>query len=588
MSGGSRDRGGAGDTLLNLVLGLFAALLAVAAVFHFAVLGAAALTGGAPRIRFGDTADAVRASPFDPLSAYPAAVRDQLPPPLLVWALVVVLMAVPATLLIWWRMRRAAAHQPEGLVTKAQLRTTLLKDAAMRKARLVRPSLAGRKRPDPASWAMFLGSHPAGPLYAQHEDSVLVIGPPRMGKTLFFAVNAVLDAPGAVVATSTKAEIVRLTAMSREQGGRPIHVFDPEDIAGWPDQLRWSPVTGCEDPGVASERSRAFVAAVPMGESTANADFFIQGADTVLRCLLHAAALSGRTMRDVAGWATDFDNDEPLDILRGDDRASPGWHSTLRTFTRGAPETVSSTKMTLGLILKPLASPRVMAAVCPEPGEGLDVERLLDQRGTLYLLSEGDDGSTAPFVTALADHIVKVAKRLSQRRPHGRLDPPLRLVLDEAANVAPLPSLAGLMSDSGGRGITPVVLIQSPDQGRNRWGEKGYGALWAAATAKLVLGGLADASDLEKLSQLCGETRKRRTSTTRGTDQPGSVTESEERERVLPPDKILTLPVGQALLFYRNLRPALVRLRPWWQRKDADAIRRDQGRAPSEVRGAAT
>ncbi|HWS34169.1 MAG TPA: TraM recognition domain-containing protein, partial [Actinoplanes sp.] len=567
------DRDDSNDTLLNLVLGLFGVLIAVAGVFHFAVRGAAALTGHDPAIRYADTVQAVQESPFDPLSGYPTAVRADLPPAALVWLLVIVLVAVPAGLLLWWWMRRAGTRQPAGLVTRAQLRSTLLKDAAMRKARQVRPSLADRKRPDPDSWAMFLATHPAGPLYAQHEDSVLVIGPPRMGKTLFFAVNAILDAPGAVVATSTKAEIVRLTATTRARGDRPVHVFDPEDIAGWPDQLRWSPVTGCEDPGVASERSRAFVAAVPLGESTGNADFFIQGADTVLRCLLHAAALAGRSMRDVATWATDFDDDEPLNILRGDDRASPGWHSTLRTFTRGAPETVSSTKMTLGLILKPLASPRVMAAVTPEDGEGLDVERLLEQRGILYLLSEGDEGSTAPFLTALADHIVKVAKRVSQRRPHGRLDPPLRLVLDEAANVAPLPNLAGLMSDSGGRGITPIVLIQSPDQGRDRWGERGYGALWAAATVKLVLGGLADADDLEKLSQLCGDTRVRRTSTTRGADQPGSVTESDERERVLPPDKILTMPVGHALLFYRNMRPALVQLRPWWQRKDADAIR---------------
>ncbi|BCJ46184.1 hypothetical protein GCM10010168_51330 [Actinoplanes ianthinogenes] len=575
MSGGRAPGGRSNDTLLNLVLILFGALIAVAAVFHFAVRGAAALTGHHPAIRFADSIRAVRTSPVDPLAGYPEAVRGELPPAPLVWLLVLILVGVPAGLLLWWQLRRAGGRQPDGLATPAQLRATLLKGAAIRKARQVRPSLAQAKNPDPASWAMFLATHPAGPLYAQHEDSLLLIGPPRMGKTLWFAVSAILDAPGAVVATSTKAELVRLTAAMRGTEDRPVHVFDPEDIAGWPEQLRWSPVAGCEDPGVASERSRAFVAAVPLGE-TKNGDFFTQGADTVLRCLLHAAALGGRTMRDVAAWAADFDNDEPLDILHGDDRAAPGWHGALRTFVRGAPETVSSTKMTLGLVLKPLASPRVMAAVTPGPDEGLDVERFLAERGTLYLLSEGDDGSTAPFVTALADHIVKVAKRMSQRRPQGRLDPPLRLVLDEAANVAPLPSLAGLMSDSGGRGVTVMVLIQSPDQGRDRWGEKGYGALWAAATVKLVLGGLADANDLEQLSKLCGERRVRRTSTTHAADQPGSVTESEERERVLPPEKILTLPVGEALLFYRNMSPALVRLRPWWRRKDAAAIRAAQ------------
>ncbi|MDP9431663.1 MAG: TraG/TraD/VirD4 family protein [Actinomycetota bacterium] len=234
---------------------------------------------------------------------------------------------------------------------------------------------------------------------------------------------------------------------------------------------------------------------------------------------------------------------------------------------------MSSTKMTLGIILKPLASPRVMATVCPGPGESFDAAAFLSSRGTLYVLSEGKEGSAAPFVTALAAHIVEVAKCTSQRRPAGRLDPPLRLILDEAANVAPLPDLPGLMSDSGGRGITVMVLIQSLDQGRQRWGERGFGAILSSTSALLVLGGLKNDADLDKLSRLCGEHKVRRTSSTRSHYQAGSVTESEERERVLSPEKIRTLPVGEALLFYSNIPPALVRMRPWWFRKDAAAIK---------------
>jgi type IV secretion system protein VirD4 len=98
--------------------------------------------------------------------------------------------------------------------------------------------------------------------------------------------------------------------------------------------------------------------------------------------------------------------------------------------------------------------------------------------------------------------------------------------------------------------------------------------LWAAATVKLILGGLADAKELEEWSKLCGERKVRRTSTTHAAHHAGSVTESEERERVLRPEKIFTLPLGQALLFYRNMSPTLVRLRPWWKRKDAAAIRK--------------
>ncbi len=184
---------------------------------------------------------------------------------------------------------------------------------------------------------MLLAQHSVGPLYAQHEDSVLLIAPPRMGKTHGFGINAILDAPGAAVCTSTKAEVVRLTAALRATGGRPVFVFDPENIADWPTQLRWSPIEGCQDPSVAIERAPAFVSGAPLADGARNERFFQETGDTVLRCLLHAAALGRKTMRDLARWAADFDNPEPLNILSSHDGACPGWYGELRTYTRGAP-----------------------------------------------------------------------------------------------------------------------------------------------------------------------------------------------------------------------------------------------------------
>lgn len=81
-----------------------------------------------------------------------------------------------------------------------------------------------------------------------------------------------------------------------------------------------------------------------------------------------------------------------------------------------------------------------MDAVCPEDGhEDLDVADLIGRGGTLYLLSTRDGGA-APLVTMLADHVVTTAMRVSQSRPGRRLDPPVRLVLDEAGTIARCPS----------------------------------------------------------------------------------------------------------------------------------------------------
>jgi type IV secretion system protein VirD4 len=63
------------------------------------------------------------------------------------------------------------------------------------------------------------------------------------------------------------------------------------------------------------------------------------------------------------------------------------------------------------------------------------------------------------------------------------------VVLDECANIAPLPKLPTLMSDGGGSGISTMMVLQSIGQGRKRWGKDAMDGLWEAARIKVVLGG---------------------------------------------------------------------------------------------------
>jgi type IV secretion system protein VirD4 len=351
-----------------------------------------------------------------------------LPGPTPFWGTVAALMSVAfigAGLLAAASRRRQA-----GMATRAQIASV------------------GREPDAGAAYGTYLGAA----VRARGEDSALTIAPARAGKTTRLAVGRVVDAPGAVVATSTKADLVHLTAFARA-GKPPAHVFDPDRLLGWPTVCRWDIVAGCDDVREAMTRARAMVAARPLGAGR-NSSFFEGASETVLRCLLHAAAIDGKSMREVLGWARDFTDDTPYEILRTHPGAAPGWVADLRKFCLGAaPETVSSTSMSLSLILKSLADDRVVDLVCPQPGEGLDVEAFVrDGIGTLYLVSEGGDGvSTAPLVTAFASAVVSCARRVSQTRPGGRLDPPLTFVLDEAANVAPLPDMPAMMSDGGGR-----------------------------------------------------------------------------------------------------------------------------------------
>lgn len=81
--------------------------------------------------------------------------------------------------------------------------------------------------------------------FARPERAVLVLGPPRSGKTSGVIIPAVLAHQGPVVVTSTKPDVARATAPARTREGE-VWMFDPTGASSPPpglEQLRWSPVT---------------------------------------------------------------------------------------------------------------------------------------------------------------------------------------------------------------------------------------------------------------------------------------------------------------------------------------------------------
>src|SRR5258708_24644473 len=73
-----------------------------------------------------------------------------------------------------------------------------------------------------------LGWHDGRLLQSPAEDNVLLFGVQRSGKTSTVVVPTLLGWEGAVVATSTKEELVALTSFSRARRG-PLWVFAPLD-----------------------------------------------------------------------------------------------------------------------------------------------------------------------------------------------------------------------------------------------------------------------------------------------------------------------------------------------------------------------
>jgi type IV secretion system protein VirD4 len=164
------------------------------------------------------------------------------------------------------------------------------------------------------------------------------------------------------------------------------------------------------------------------------------------------------------------------------------------------------------------------------------------------------------MVSAFTDHLIETAKSIADQLPGGRLDPPLGLFLDEAANIVPLPQLPALMSFAGGTGIFIVTILQSMAQARSRWGRDAAEMLWSSATVKLILGGLAG-DDLREISDLAGEYRETVTTWQRG--QGGrTVSSSLEDRKTIRPDEVRTLSARkrEALVIHATTPPVKARL----------------------------
>lgn len=395
---------------------------------------------------------------------------------------------------------------------------------------------------------------------------VLVLGPPRTGKTLLVASPILQRWPGPSIVTSVRNDILLHTVETRSSRGK-VYLFDPASIVqSVPRDVEvvgFNPVQFAEPWDEAVRMSEAIKDAGAATTGLQDAGFWFEMAAQLLAPLLFAAARSGYTMGDVRRWVKTQDDFEVRALLQaaGDEAAIVAFEAAINREERAR----SSIFTTLEACLGAYNTDEAVRLASKNP---ISPAKFFDESGTaptLFLCAPpaAQGEYRAIFITMVRYFVDFVYARNVMTppvwddggfkewiRPAGEarvLDAtasksniPLLLLLDEAGNVASLRSFETLVSTSAGSGIQLVSVFHDLSQLATLYGESRAMTAFNNHSAIVILPGMRD----EKIA--------------------GIITA--EAERLPQKDRasiasFRTIERGQALVLNENQFPKIVELR---------------------------
>ncbi len=442
-----------------------------------------------------------------------------------------------------------------------------------------------------------LGTGPQGqawPAFVPPQQSMLVLGPPRSGKTSSILIPNVVSACGPVLSISTKRDVLDTTYRARSRVG-PVAVFDPTgEVVAPPgvDSVGWSPLAACRT------WDRALVVAETMVAASrphvhGEASHWTERATAALAPLLHAASLDDRPMRHVLSWVDNRQPTEAMEVLAAADNELAC--STLSGIVATDQREQSGIWSTAAGVLAAYRSEAALRAASLPP---VEPSAFIGEASTLYVCASGRRQQHAgPIIAGLVEEIrAATYERAAATAVEPALRAPVLFAFDELANIAPLKDFDGMLAEGGSQGLVILACLQDLSQARARWGERSAGFMTLFG-CKVLLPGIEDVRTLEDFSRLCGESDVMVQSTTDPRranpfirPSPPTTTVSTRRQRVMPVDAIAQGRSGYALVMDSTARSGWVSLTPHhasslWRRATEGGHERGRGVGREHDRG---
>lgn len=429
------------------------------------------------------------------------------------------------------------------------------------------------------SIGVFLGVALAGKqrLFADFESVVMQIWGPRQGKSSTQVIPSVLDAPGAVVTTSNKPDVIDATRLARSLKGK-VWAFDPQNISGDPASWWWNPLSYVTDDEKALKLAETFMVAGRGPGVKGDAYFDNEGKD-MLTALFLAAAVGDKPISIVYDWINQGKPSEPSRLLRETNggkytayaaglEAQFNYEPAQRDGVVGTAKSMVQTLKFVGTLqwVNPISAADTRPQFSPQ-------QFVRDARDTLYVLSKEGGGSAAALTTALTIAVAEAAENYAMTCPGRRMPVPLIMPLDEIANVCPWKDLPDKYSHYGSKGLIPIAFLQSYSQGEELWGEKSMKKIWSAASVKVVGSGIDEEGFLRSFSSLIGDyTYDTVSQSSSKTGNSRSINPDGGKEAIMTVADLSSLPRGRVIVKRSGAPATLARTLTWQSTAHADAV----------------
>jgi type IV secretion system protein VirD4 len=536
------------------------------AILAALLLGLIWLTGSLSAAIFGEGWTTVRTSELvrtalslpshlgEPRQAWPARNREALPGAFGFYAVMGALLAAAcgAGLLA---TRLHTAIDEGGLLGRRSHQPASARWASGRDLRALRVD-------GPTKGRLILGRQGRRLIAAEERQSVIVLAPAQSGKTTGLAIPSLLEWEGPALVTSVKSDLLTATLKGREGMGRAM-VFDPVDATKLGNVCA-TPLHACGSwHGALRVANWLSTAGRPGGGGLSDADFWYAAAEKLLAPLLFAAAAANKPIDAVVTWLDKGPKakDEVAEILAPDDphedfeAAKLAWEANWNREARQR----SSIYTTAETITAAFADPRVQAACRSAQYTPTD---LLDEgANTLYLCAPAHEQQRLrPLFSMMVRELISVVYE-SSAATGKPIDPPLLLVLDELANIAPIPNLDEVASTGAGQGIQLLSIFQDMAQIKFRYGESAAQTITNNHRAKVFGTGISDPDTLNYISRVVGTGEFEHRSETADDKGGAARTQASIYRELTPANVVREARRGTGLLVYGHLPPAKIRLR---------------------------